>query len=119
MIRLFIYGTLKRNGSNHAQLAGQQFLGVAQTEPGYTLYSLGDYPGMVVQPTDRHGVSGEIWAVDAAALARLDEFEGVPEGLYRREPVRLLPPNANTYVEAFIYARPVDGGQPIGSNWVG
>ena len=37
MIRLFVYGTLKRGGSNHAQLAGQKFIAEAHTMPGYTL----------------------------------------------------------------------------------
>jgi gamma-glutamylcyclotransferase (GGCT)/AIG2-like uncharacterized protein YtfP len=119
MPRLFIYGTLKRGGSNHARLAGQKFLAAAHTMPGYTLYSLGDYPGMVFQPADRHGVTGEIWEVDAATLAQLDEFEGVPEGLYRRATVPLLPPNAKAAVETYLYARPVDSARHIGVRWPG
>jgi len=119
MPRLFVYGTLKRGGSNHAQLAGQKFLGEAHTMPGYTLYSLGDYPGMVCQPADRHGVSGEIWEIDAAVLARLDEFEGVPEGLYRREAVPLLPPHAQATVESFLYARSVESARHVGPRWPG
>ena len=31
MTTLFVYGTLKRGGSNHAHLAGQKFLGPART----------------------------------------------------------------------------------------
>ncbi len=119
MPRLFVYGTLKRGGSNHARLAGQKFLAEAHTMPGYTLYSLGDYPGMIFQPTDRQGVSGEIWEIDAATLAELDEFEGVPEGLYSRETVPLLPPHAHAAVEAFLYARPVESARHIGARWPG
>jgi gamma-glutamylaminecyclotransferase len=117
MTRLFIYGTLKRGGSNHAHLAGQKFLGEARTAPGYTLYSLGSYPGMVAQATDRKGVIGEIWAVDKTALLRLDAFEGVPDGLYRREAVPLLPPHVGARVEAFIYVRSHEGGRHLGSLW--
>ena len=118
MPHLFVYGTLKRRGSNHGQLAGQKFLGEAHTTPGYTLYALGDYPGLVVEADDRHGVKGELWAVDEDALARLDEFEGVPEGLYRRETVPLIPPHARIDAEAFIYARSIDGCPRIGDCWI-
>jgi gamma-glutamylcyclotransferase (GGCT)/AIG2-like uncharacterized protein YtfP len=117
MTRLFIYGTLKRGGRNHAHLAGQKFLGEARIAPGYTLYSLGSYPGMVTQATDRKGVIGEIWAVDATALLRLDAFEGVSDGLYRREVVPLLPPHVGARVEAFIYVRSHEGSRHLGSLW--
>lgn len=117
MPHLFVYGTLKRGGSNHGQLAGQKFLGEAHTTPGYTLYALGDYPGLAVEADDRRGVKGELWLVDEAALARLDEFEGVPEGLYRRGPVLLIPPHARIRVEAYIYARPLSGRQHLGDRW--
>jgi gamma-glutamylaminecyclotransferase len=119
MSRLFVYGTLKRGGSNHARLAGQKFLAEAHTMPGYTLYSLGDYPGMIAQPADRHGVSGEIWEIDAATLVELDEFEGVPEGLYRRESVPLLPPHAKAAVETYLYARNLESARHIGVRWPG
>lgn len=117
MTRLFIYGTLKRGCSSHLILAGQKFLGEACTTPGYTLFSLGSYPGMVAQRDDREGVVGEIWSVDENALARLDVFEGVPEGLYRREIVPLLPPHAGEPAEAFIYARALKDERRLGSIW--
>lgn len=120
---LFVYGTLKRGGSNHGWMEGQTFLGEAITAPGVTLYSLGDYPGLVVEPADRDGVSGELWAVDDAALARLDEFEGVGEGLYARERARLADyPRGMTRSEAaraelYRYLRKVDRRARIGSTW--
>lgn len=118
MTRLFIYGTLKRGGRNHALLAGQTFLGEAHTPPGYTLYALGDYPGLVPAASDRQGVKGELWAVDDATLARLDEFEGVAEGLYRREPIPLIPPHARIRAETFVYARSTDGCTHLGDCWL-
>jgi gamma-glutamylcyclotransferase (GGCT)/AIG2-like uncharacterized protein YtfP len=84
MTTVFVYGTLKRGGSNHVFLEGQKFLGAARTQPGFTLYSLGDYPGMVRAPADTAGVTGELWAVDEAGLAELDRLEGLDEGLYER-----------------------------------
>lgn len=120
---LFVYGTLKHGGSNHGWLEGQAFLGPARTSPGFTLYSLGDYPGLVAASSDREGVTGELWLVDAACLARLDAFEGVPEGLYGRKRIRLaeFPPEASpediARAEAYHYRRKVDPRSHVGSTW--
>ncbi|MBI5767474.1 MAG: gamma-glutamylcyclotransferase [Verrucomicrobia bacterium] len=114
---VFVYGTLKRRGRNHHFLAGQRFVGEARTAPGFRLHDLGGYPGMIPQAADRDGVTGEIWAIDAACLRRLDALEGLAEGLYRRQPVPLLPPHADQPVDAYLYARSVDGRREIGSTW--
>jgi gamma-glutamylcyclotransferase (GGCT)/AIG2-like uncharacterized protein YtfP len=115
---LFVYGTLKRGCKNHRHIADQRFLGETRTQPGYALYDLGDFPGLVIDATATSGVTGEIWEVDADALARLDEFEGVAEGLYRRDRVELIesvnPNHAQVYT--YLYAR--DPGQHrIGPTW--
>lgn len=114
---IFVYGTLKRGGSNHQQLAGQSFVDRGRTVPGFRLYSLGPYPGMIVQPSDHEGVEGEVWWVDDGRLKALDEFEGVPQGIYRREIVALLPPFAGQVVEAYVYPHGVAGRAEIGSVW--
>jgi gamma-glutamylaminecyclotransferase len=114
---IFVYGTLKRGGSNHHYLAGQQFLGEARTAPGFRLYDLGGYPGMIPRANAPEGVTGEIWSVDSEALKHLDGLEGLAEGLYRREPISLLPPFADAPVETFIYAQSVMGRREIGSTW--
>lgn len=114
---LFIYGTLKRGCSNHAQMAGQALLGPARTVAGFQLYDLGGYPAIVPDSSDRDGVEGEVWAVDAAALQRLDRFEGVHEGLYRRENISLLPPFADREIQAYVSPRGVDGHRKVGSIW--
>ena len=114
---LFVYGTLKRGGRNHDRLAEQTYVGAARTGPGFILYSLGDYPGLVAEPADRGGVAGEVWSVTASSLAQLDAFEGVGEGLYRRERIPLLPPFADTPVETYVYARNLAGHPVIGSVW--
>jgi gamma-glutamylcyclotransferase (GGCT)/AIG2-like uncharacterized protein YtfP len=115
---IFVYGTLKRGGSNHAYLAGQLFLGAARTTPGFQLYDLDGYPGMIAdEKHDREGTTGEVWAVDANTLEKLDRLEGLAEGLYRREIVPLLPPFADREVEAYLYARSIEGRREIGSTW--
>jgi gamma-glutamylaminecyclotransferase len=114
---LFVYGTLKRGGSNHHFLAGQEFVGEARTAPGFRLYDLGGYPGMVAKPDDRDGVMGEVWAVDAAALLRLDGLEGLDQGIYRRAVVPLAPPFAEQPIETYLYNRSVQTRREIGSAW--
>lgn len=115
---LFVYGTLKRGCSNHAQMDGQEFVGPARTEAGFTLYDLGGYPAIVAEPGDRNGVVGEVWRVDAEGLSRLDRFEGVHEGLYRREPIALQPPYAGRAIDAYVSVLPVSGRPHVGSEWV-
>ena len=114
---IFVYGTLKRGGENHHHFAGQTFIDVARTAPGYRLFELGGFPGMVEHAVDRDGVVGEVWSVDAQCLRRLDELEGVAEGLYQRKRVPLLPPFANQDVAAYFYPHSVAGRTEIGSVW--
>ena len=114
---IFVYGTLKRGCSNHGQLAGQAFVGPARTVPGFRLFDLGGYPGIVAVPEDRDGVVGEIWSVDADCLERLDAFEGVHEGLYRREPLPLLPPFADQGIDAYVSSVSTEGRREVGSTW--
>lgn len=117
MTTLFLYGTLKRGGFNHVFLAGQKFLGIARTLPGFTLYSLGDYPGMVRAPGDTVGVTGELWAVDEGCLAELDRLEGLDEGLYERIDILLTPNHPAGSAQTYLYLHPPQGLAPIGSEW--
>jgi gamma-glutamylcyclotransferase (GGCT)/AIG2-like uncharacterized protein YtfP len=98
---------------------GQQFVGEARTQPGFVLYGLGDYPGMVSDPGDKSGVRGEVWSVDDACLRRLDELEGTEEGYYARVPVALEAPFSGAPVETYIYLRSTSGRPLLGSEWVG
>jgi gamma-glutamylcyclotransferase (GGCT)/AIG2-like uncharacterized protein YtfP len=78
---------------------------------------MGGFPTLVPRADDREGVTGEVWAVDAAALARLDEFEGVHEGLYRRLPIALQPPFDAGQVEAYLSERTAAGLREVGATW--
>lgn len=119
MTLVFVYGTLKRGSSNHSYLAGQQFMGAARTVAGYTLFNLDGYPGMVREEGDLEGVRGEVWSVDDACLAALDELEGLSEGLYRRERVALTTDFAQRSVEAYFYLRDIRASRRLGAEWPG
>ncbi len=83
--RVFVYGTLRQGGTNHRLLAGARHLGGWITPPSYTLYDLGSYPGAMIG--GRTPVVGEVYAVDARTLARLDHLEDYPR-LYDRIPLQ-------------------------------
>ena len=110
---LFIYGTLKRGCTNHREIADQDYLGEARTPPGYRLFVVADYPGLIRDQSDQRGVLGEIWSVNPAKLDELDAFEGVAEKLYRRDSIPLLPPYDTRTVQSYLYLRTVRGRRPI------
>ena len=45
---LAVYGTLKKGFPNHHFIGDSEFLGEHVTEPGYTMYSLGGFPAVVL-----------------------------------------------------------------------
>lgn len=91
--RVFVYGTLRRGGSNAHRMDGAGFVGEARVRG--RLYRISWYPGLVLDPT-AGWVDGEIWEVTAEQLRALDEFEGLPEGEregveYRRVAASVVP----------------------------
>ena len=117
MTLIFVYGTLKRGHVNNFILAAQECYGPAVTRPGYVLYELDGYPGMVADPSGTEGIVGEVWSVDSGCLAHLDELEGLKEGLYRRAFVPLEAPFADKKVQAYLYLRDVSGRVRAPSEW--
>lgn len=111
---LFVYGTLKRGGPAHRLLAGQTFLGDAETDPGYRLYDLGRYPGLVKDPTTESSVKGELWAVSDVCLAELDDYESAPT-LYVREAVPIR--GRSERVETYLYNLAIPPGARSGDFW--
>lgn len=112
--QVFVYGTLKRGGRNQHLLAGQEFLQEACTVPRYRLYNCGSHPGLVEDPERGIGVQGEIWRVDAQALAALDEFEEVPHVFVRRAIALEASPGP---VVAYFYQGDVTGLRDCGNHW--
>lgn len=80
---VFVYGTLRRGGSNHFRMAGAEFV-AAGTVRG-RLYGIDWYPGLVLDETGDE-ITGEVYQVSAELLENLDAFEG-PE--YRRARVMI------------------------------
>jgi len=111
---LFIYGTLMPGLRLEAEMHGAERLGPARVSG--RLVDVGRYPGLL------HGegtVTGEVYRVSDAQLARLDAVEEMVPGdraasQYWRERVQVLVgPLAGQPVWTYVYNRPVDGLTPI------
>ena len=74
--RVFVYGTLRRGGTNHALLEGARFLGTYVTEPQFTMIHLGPYPGVV--DGGETPIVGEVYGVTPAEFGALDRLEDYP-----------------------------------------
>jgi gamma-glutamylcyclotransferase (GGCT)/AIG2-like uncharacterized protein YtfP len=73
MIHVFVYGSLLKNCYNHKRyLKNQKYLGQAVL-PGYALYNLGSYPGIIPDREER--VMGELYEIDNKILKQLDKLE--------------------------------------------
>jgi gamma-glutamylcyclotransferase (GGCT)/AIG2-like uncharacterized protein YtfP len=110
--RVFVYGTLRRGGTNHRLLARARHLGDWTTPAVFALFDLGGYPGAV--PRGQTAVVGEVYSVDAATLRRLDRLEDYPR-LYDRVPV------ATPWGDAWMYVlrRRPRGARPLPSgDWM-
>ena len=96
-ILIFTYGTLKRGFSNHVLLqdlmrtGDAEFKGTYRTVEKYPLVC-GPYrvPFLLNMPGSGHRVTGELYAVSARGLARVDELEGTSRGHYERLPIQLV-----------------------------
>jgi gamma-glutamylcyclotransferase (GGCT)/AIG2-like uncharacterized protein YtfP len=100
-VHLFVYGTLRSGGGAAGLLRGCRLVG-AGTVAG-TLYDLGAYPALVLD--GRGPVEGEVWRCGADAPDRLDEYEGVPGGLYLRVRVVVEGTECWTYVAGPLLER--------------
>ncbi len=82
MIKVAVYGSLRKGFQNHHFLDGQQFLGT-ETVPNYKMYNLGTYPGIVPYPGK--GVFAEVYDVTPERLKALDGLEGHPTFYCRKK----------------------------------
>lgn len=101
---VFVYGTLRRGGSNAFRMDGATFHGCG-TVAG-RLYRISWYPGLVLDPeADR--VTGDLFQASGEQLAALDEFEGLAAGEiegseYRRVKATVLQASGEA-VTAWVY----------------
>ena len=71
---VFVYGTLRRGGSNSFRMDGAEY--VSAGKAGGAMYVISWYPGLVLDMEEGH-VLGDLYRVGPEQLAALDEFEGL------------------------------------------
>lgn len=104
---IFIYGTLLPGLRLHSYMLGAKSCGAAEVRAH--LYDAGGYPGMVTSASDDPAtVKGEVYAVDDAHMARLDELEGIVPGNdamshYLRQRISLVQAIASQPSEVWTY----------------
>ncbi len=108
---VFVYGTLRKGYKNHHLMAGSQDLGPARSLESYALF-LDDFPYLVKSQAVAP-VVGELYAVDAEGLARLDQLEEHPSW-YCREVITVLD-QAGQRQQAWIYFFPGPRGRLLAS----
>ena len=108
---LFVYGTLKRNFSNHYFLRQATYVGQARTVEHYGLY-VDEFP-FVYASDPVCAIRGEVYRVDSATLTRLDGLEGHPRR-YRREEIEVRL-DSGEEMRAWLYFFPERSGRLIPS----
>ena len=116
--KLFVYGTLKRGGELHPELASQKtrFLGPAKIQGRLFRIKGESYPGAVPVDSQQY-IKGELYELEQPdeALRKIDEIEGCDEGLFERRLVDVWAGNKKTKAWAYFYAKPLKKSPPIAS----
>ena len=95
---VFVYGTLRRGGSNHFRMEGAEFITAGRIYG--RMYKIDWYPGLVLDDAG-DDIIGEVYAVDIKMLGSLDSFENVSAGdtegsEYRRVETTVTRPDGET-----------------------
>lgn len=80
-MRVAVYGSLKKNCTNHSLLACTKFIGT-DIIPNWDMYSFGYFPCII--PGDGK-IFTEIYEITDLDLKRLDRLEGYPSFYDRKE----------------------------------
>ncbi|HEY8964414.1 MAG TPA: gamma-glutamylcyclotransferase family protein [Alphaproteobacteria bacterium] len=88
-----VYGTLKKGERNDIQMLNAKFVREDRTaQPNFLMreYASASSPGsfspgvLEAEPGKGSHIEGELYSFDEALLAKLDLFEGLPRGIYKR-----------------------------------
>ena len=114
--RVFVYGTLKRGGGAFGLLSGCEPEGEAEAKG--RLYDIGGRFPALGADAGAAVVRGEVYRCSAAVLPRLDDYEGVTEGLFRRVRLEIAGAPCWAYVAGPALAPRLRGGAVLpGGSW--
>lgn len=113
MVKVFVYGTLKKGFSANDMLEGE-LVEADVVVKGYKMFSNGSFP-MIVKGDKKHSVTGEVWSIKDSKLQELDWYEGYnstdPNSKYNLYTREFLFDG----VQGYVYNRELSGLQPIES----
>lgn len=73
-----VYGTLRKGCGNYQRLlSNAEYMGTFNSEPVYTMYNLGGFPGL--KENGNTSIVLEVFAVNEEEAARVDRLEGYSE----------------------------------------
>lgn len=81
--QLFVYGTLRKGGSNHHYLADSKLLRQAYRLSGYALFSYHKQYPFMISASEEEEVIGDVYLVDEATLDQTKLLEDVENKLYK------------------------------------
>ena len=74
MNKICVYGSLRAGLHNHYLIEDSKLLGTFTTEPIFSLYTLGGFPGLKL--VGKTGIVMEVYEVDDQTAKRVDQLEG-------------------------------------------
>ncbi len=83
MIRVFVYGTLKRGQRNNYFLRQAEFVGQHTTAKIYSMFDFEDYPAVCLH--GKHAIQGEVYHISQREFKMLDDLEWYPHFYQRLE----------------------------------
>jgi gamma-glutamylaminecyclotransferase len=108
MIRLFVFGTLKRGFPLHEKLMGDsRLVGAYRTVQRYPMLVAGPWfaPMMLNRPGEGLRVHGELYEIADASIATLDSVESVGQPGNQRISIDVEPLAGGLRVTAFVYMK--------------
>lgn len=104
--RVFVYGTLKAGFRNAHVNQGRRLGAAWQTVQPHPLHIIGPrrLPWLLDRPGQGQAVRGEVYALDDAALLRMDALERLDTpGWYERRRIAVRPAEGGEVIEAWVY----------------
>lgn len=98
--KLFVYGTLKKDFSNHNYLKSAKYLYDAFTLTKFQMLNLGYYPALI-KDEDGYSIKGEVYRITENILKNIDILEGYPD-FYTRE---LITTNMSNFMVYIYYLK--------------
>jgi len=119
-MKVIAFGTLKRGFPLHHGLAGAQFCGEYRTVERFPMLIAGPWfaPMIFNEPGVGHQLTGELYRIDEASLARLDVIESVGKPGNLRIPVDVAPVDGGEPCTAFAFMKSRALADPIHSEYL-